>query len=65
VNIGKSITVCLDDRGMMKKKLAERLDITPQTVSALMKSEHCSSKILIALANEFEMTVAEFIALGE
>jgi len=65
MNISKSINICLDETGMMKKKLAERLEVTPQTVSTLMKSEGCSNEMLEKLANTFHMKVSEFVALGE
>ncbi len=65
MDISKSITKCLDDTGMMKKKLAEKLDVSPQTISTLMKQEGCSSEMLIKLASVFGKSVSEFVALGE
>lgn len=65
MNIKKSIEVCLDDTGMMKKKLAEKLGVSVQTVSILCKSERCSTDMQVKLAEVFNMKVSEFIALGE
>ncbi len=65
MNVGKSITVCLDERGMMKKKLAEKLDCTPQTVTTLIKSKECAGSMLGKLAQCFDMEVSDFVALGE
>ena len=65
MDISKSISICLEDTGMMKRKLAEKLDVTPQTVSTLMKSEGCSTDMLTRLAGVFNKTVSEFVALGE
>lgn len=65
MNIGKSIEICLEDRGMMKKKLAEKLDVTPQTVTTLIQSKECTGPMLRKLSEIFEMKSSQFIAIGE
>jgi plasmid maintenance system antidote protein VapI len=65
MNISKSIQYCLDDTGIMKKKLAQKLGVSVQTVSTLMKAEKCGGEMLIKLADAFDMQVSQFIALGE
>ena len=65
MNISKSIGHCLDDTGMKKKKLAEKLGVSVQTISTLSKAEKCSGDMLDRLATAFNMPVSKFIALGE
>ena len=65
MNISKSIKHCLNDTGIMKKKLAEKLGVSVQTISTLMKAEKCGGEMLDKLAKAFDMPVSEFIALGE
>lgn len=65
MNISKSINLCLKDTGIMKKKLAEKLGVSAQTVSILLKSEKCTGEMLEKLAKAFDMQVSEFVALGE
>ena len=65
MNISKSIKLCLVEQDMMKKDLAEKLEVTPQTISSLMKSVNCSPDMLDKLSVVFDMKVSEFIALGE
>lgn len=65
MNISKSITVCLDETGIMKKKLASLLGVSVQTVSTLMKSKTCSGSMMIKLASAFNMPVSKFVKLGE
>jgi len=65
VDISESLKKCLDDTGMRKDKLAEKLGVTPQTVSTLVKSKYCTGPMLSKLAGVFGMAESEFIALGE
>ena len=65
MNISKSIQACLDEAGIQKKTLAKRLGVTKQTVSALMKGETCSPRMLVLLSEVFELKVSEFVELGE
>ena len=65
MDISKSIQHCLDDTGIKKLKLAEKLGVSQQTVSTLMKSEKCTGDMLNKLAEAFNMPVSEFVALGE
>ncbi len=65
MDISKSINHCLDDTGMKKKKLAEKLGVSTVTVWTLCNSDKCSGDILKKLASVFNMPVSEFIALGE
>ncbi len=65
MNIGKSLSTLLEDRGIMKKKIAEVLSCTPQTVSNLLKAEHCTSDQLQKLAEFFGMSIPEFIEVAK
>lgn len=65
MNTSKSIKKCLEETGIQKKKLASLLGVSAQTVSALMRSDACSTVMLVKLAAAFKMKVSEFVRLGE
>lgn len=65
MHIGKSIKVALAKKGMKSKDLAEKLGVTGPTVSTMTTRPTASGQMLSRLAECFEMTVSEFVALGE
>lgn len=65
MNIGKSIKVALAKNGMRGKELAEKLGVTQSTVSLMTSRETASGSMLKQLADVFEMSVSEFVKLGE
>ena len=65
MNVGKSITIALFDKGMKKRELAVALGVTPHTVTNLCASKTCAGDRLAKLCEIFEMDASEFIALGE
>lgn len=65
MNIGKSIKVALAKNGMRGKELAEKLGVTQSTVSLMTSRETATGSMLKHLADVFEMSVSEFVKLGE
>jgi hypothetical protein len=65
MHIGKSIRVAMAKRELRGNQLAERLQVTPQTISTMLSRPTCSGQTLQSLANTFGMKVSEFVALGE
>jgi plasmid maintenance system antidote protein VapI len=65
MNSGKSIKIAIVQNDRDSKWLAEQMDVSVSRVNALKSSASCNTETLERLANIFNMTVSEFIALGE
>lgn len=65
MNVGKSIKVALAQKCMSQAELAKRMGLTHTWVSALANKPKASTATLEALADQFDMKVSEFLALGE
>lgn len=65
MNLGKSINVARAKHGLQVKELAERLGISPTSLSQLSAQKSCTGATLQKLADAFGMKVSEFVALGE
>lgn len=66
MNIRKSIKIALIKKDKPAKWLAEQLGVTPQYLSKLQKHGHTpNTSTCEKLASIFDMSVSEFIALGE
>lgn len=65
MNIGKSIKHALINKGMKNKELAEKLGVTPQSITNLCSKPTCSGKMLDQLCVALEMKASDFVALGE
>ena len=65
MDVSRSIKYCLLDRDIFKKDLAEGIGVTPVTMSRLCREPECSGKLLVKLADFFNMSVSEFVARGE
>ena len=65
MDISKSIEISLIKRGWSKGDLAEKLDVSHQTVARICGNKLCGGRMLANLAKLFDMSVSEFIAVGE
>jgi transcriptional regulator with XRE-family HTH domain len=65
MNLGKSINIARAKHGLLVKELAERLGMSPTSLSQLTAQTSCTGATLQKLAKAFDMKVSEFVALGE
>lgn len=65
MNVGKSTKIALVKNDRSQGWLAEQLGVSRQRATAIANSETVGAKILERLAAVFNMSVSEFIALGE
>ena len=65
MNIKRSIRKCLAENDMMQKDLAGKLRVTESQVSVWINAEHLNTRVIEKLAKIFNMSISEFIALGE
>lgn len=65
MNIGKSIKVAMAKKGMRGKELAEKLGVTPSSVSIMSSRKTASSTMLNKLCEAFDMPASDFVKLGE
>jgi transcriptional regulator with XRE-family HTH domain len=65
MNIGKSIRKALIDRDMRQNQLAAKMGVGVRWMSRMANSRVASMQTVEALAKQFDMTVSEFIKLGE
>lgn len=65
MNIGKSIKMVLLDRDMQQSELAEKLGISPQSMSQICSRDYCKKSTLDSICEALEMKPSELIAMGE
>lgn len=66
MNVRKSINLALAQKDKNSLWLAERIEVSPQRLSAIKNSKSkLNMSTIEVLAKAFDMTVSEFIALGE
>lgn len=65
MNVGKSLKVALAKREMKQVALAKKMGVGEVYISRLANSEHAGMGTVTKLAAAVEMTVSEFLALGE
>ena len=65
MNIKRAFRRCMADKGINQKQLATKLKTTEATVSAWVNADHLSTKNIERVADIFDMSVSEFISLGE
>ena len=65
MNVGKSIKIALINADRDQKWLAGKLALDQSTVSSMAGKPFCVGGRLVELAAAFEMSVSEFIRLGE
>lgn len=66
VNIGKSIKIGCAMSELTQRDLARQVDVHVATLNQIIKGKRqCRSDLMSRIADEFNMSVSEFIALGE
>lgn len=66
MNIARSIRIGCARKGMNQKDLADAIDMTPATISLLVTGKRkCNQNTLEAMSKACDLSVSEFIALGE
>ena len=65
MNIGRSINVALAKKDMKKADLARSMDWSANYVTKICRSPEIVMGSVKKLAEFFEMSVSEFISLGE
>lgn len=65
MNVGKSLKVALAQKGMKQTELAAKLGVTNVWISRLANQESAGMGSVVKLANAMEMTVSDFLKLGE
>lgn len=65
MNIGKSLKFALLKNDKNQSELAQQLGLRDQQISRLANAKSANGKTIEMLANAFDMSVSEFIALGE
>lgn len=65
MNIGRSIKRLLERDGRKQLWLASQVGLSPAYMSVVANSEQCNGSLLQKLADAFDMSVSEFVAVGE
>lgn len=65
MNLKKSIKKALAENGQKQKDLATKMGVTPQQVTNWCITGKISQDNLTTMASNFDMTISEFVALGE
>ncbi len=65
MDLSKSLRLAIANKGVKHKDLAEQLGTTSQQVSNWIKSGAIKQSSLVSVSGAFNLTVSEFIALGE
>lgn len=65
MNVGKSIKVALAMREMKQVELARKMEVGEVYISRLANSDHAGMGTVTKLAKAVDMTVADFLKLGE
>lgn len=66
MNIGKSIKIGCAMSDLTQRDLAVQVGVNVATLNQIIKGKRqCRSDLMARLAEQFDMTVSEFIALGE
>lgn len=65
MNIKRSVKVMLAKNDKTQKWLAEKLEVSPSALSAMLKTNSPGSLSIESMASIFDMKVSDFIAAGE
>jgi DNA-binding Xre family transcriptional regulator len=65
MNIKKSVLIALADAGMKHQDLADKMKISPQSLSRMIAQEGGRIENLEIIAKKFGMKTSHFVALGE
>ena len=65
MDLSKSLKVAIAMKGVKHKDLAKQLGTTSQQISNWLKSGAIKQSSLLPVSNELDLSVSEFVALGE
>jgi plasmid maintenance system antidote protein VapI len=65
MNVGKSISIALDQNDKGSAWLAEQMGVSVSRVNALRNSTNTTTTMLERLSKIFDMPISEFISLSE
>ncbi|PHR55947.1 MAG: hypothetical protein COA43_14605 [Robiginitomaculum sp.] len=65
MDLSKSLRLAIAGKGVKHKDLAKQLGTTSQQVSNWIKSGAIKQSSIVSICKAFDMSVSEFIALGE
>lgn len=65
MNVGVSIKTALAAQEKSRAWLSEQTGLSRQRISALANSNNCNTETLARLAQAFNMSASEFVALSE
>lgn len=65
MNIGRSLAIACAIKGINQTEAAESAGLVQPQLSKICKRNSCQTATLEKLAEAFDCTVSEFIALGE
>ena len=65
MDLSKSLRLAIAKKGVKHKDLAKQLGTTSQQVSNWIKSGAIKQSSLLSVSEALDLTVSEFIALGE
>ena len=65
MNLKRSIAINLAKNDLTQQELARKIGVTQAQISGLVVRGTCTTNTLERLATAFNLTVSEFIAVGE
>lgn len=65
MDLGKSIRLAIETKGITRSCLAEKLGCGRPNVTYMIKTGRVTSETLRRIAEAFDMKVSEFVAIGE
>ena len=65
MDLSKSLRLAIASKGVKHKDLAKQLGTTSQQVSNWLKSGAIKQSSLVSISKALELSVSEFVALGE
>ena len=65
MNLNVSLSVAKARTGINDKQLAEKVGLSPVTISKIRRENSTGIKTVDKIAKAFGMSICEFIALGE
>lgn len=65
MDLSKSLRLAIAEKGVKHKDLAKQLGTTSQQISNWLKSGAIKQSSLISISKALDLSVSEFVALGE
>jgi transcriptional regulator with XRE-family HTH domain len=65
MDLSKSLRLAIAEKGVKHKDLAKQLGTTSQQISNWLKSGAIKQSSLLPVSNALDLSVSEFVALGE